>query len=60
MLKENIFSIEIMTSQEDLTVSDDDIGGIKAYLDDMKVERTMSGTKITLVKEIREDRTTDS
>ena len=58
MLKENIFSIEIMTSQEDLTVADVDIGGIKAYLDDMKVERTMSGTKITLVKEIREDRTT--
>jgi hypothetical protein len=60
MLKENIFSIEIMTSQEDLTVSDVDIGRIKAYLDDMKVERIMSGTKITLVKEIREDRATDS
>lgn len=57
MLKENIFSIEVKASLEDLTVTDADIEGIKSYLDDMKVERVMSGTKITLVKDIREDLT---
>ncbi|MBI5098738.1 MAG: ATP-binding protein [Nitrospirae bacterium] len=54
-LKENIFSAEISIPQEDFVLSDSDDRRIRAYIDDIKIEKIMSGTKITLFKDISKD-----
>jgi energy-coupling factor transporter ATP-binding protein EcfA2 len=53
--KENIFSVEIITSQKEFVLSDDDSERVKAYLDDLRIEEVVKGTKITLFKELKED-----
>jgi len=54
-LKENVFSAEISIPQEDFVLSDSDDRRIRAYLDDIKIEKIMGGTKIILVKDISKD-----
>ncbi len=54
-LKENVFSAEISIPQEDFVLSDSDDRRIRAYLDDIKIEKIMSGTKIILIKDINKD-----
>ena len=54
-LRENIFSMEVITSQKDFVMTDKDIIHIRTYLDDIRFESIMNGTRITLVKELKED-----
>jgi hypothetical protein len=54
-LNENVFSVEISIPQKDFVLSDSDDRRIRAYLDDLKVESIMTGTKITFLKEINKD-----
>ncbi len=50
-LEEKTFAVEIKTSQKDFVLSDADSERIRQYIDDIKVERIIDGTKITLLKE---------
>ena len=54
-LKENIFSAEISIPQKGFALSDSDNSRIRAYLDDLKVEGLINGTKIIFLKEISKD-----
>jgi hypothetical protein len=54
-LNENVFSVEVSIPQKDFVLSDSDDSRIRAYLDDLKVESIMTGTKITFLKEINKD-----
>ncbi len=59
-LKDNIFSVEILTSQPDLDFTDDESRRIRSYIDDMRVEKVMNGYKITMIKGLKEDIATAS
>ena len=59
-LIENNFFIEILIPQKHFALSDSDKGRIMAYLDDLKVEASNSGTKIIFLKKIMKDLTTTS
>ena len=59
-LIENNFFIEILIPQKHFALSDGDKGRIMAYLDDLKVEASNSGTKIIFLKKIMKDLTTTS
>ena len=52
---DNLFYVEIATSQKNIVLVEQDTSRIGAYLDDLKVENIEGGTVITLVKEIKED-----
>ncbi|MBI5408640.1 MAG: AAA family ATPase [Nitrospirae bacterium] len=54
-LKDNLFTAEVSVPRHDFSLSDSDNDRIKAYVDDVKVERVMTGTKITLFKELNKD-----
>ncbi len=54
-LKDNIFSIEVITSQTDLVITDENSRQIRPYTDDILVEEVMNGSKITLIKALTED-----
>lgn len=54
-LRENIFSMEIITSQRDFIMTDEDSIHIRSYFDDIRFERTMNGTRIILIKELKEN-----
>ncbi len=51
-LKENIFSIEITTPRQNIALTDDDSGYLREYIDDLSVEKTAKGTRITLFKHL--------
>jgi len=51
-LKENVFSTEITTPRENLPVTDDDRGYLREYIDELRVERTGKGTRVTLLKNL--------
>ena len=53
--KDGLFSIEVITSQVDLKMMANETEQVKAYLDEMKIEKIMNGTRITLIKGIMED-----
>lgn len=55
ILRDNLFSIEILTSQEDLTFTDSVMRHIRLYIDDIRVEEVKHGSKITLIKELKKD-----
>jgi hypothetical protein len=55
ILKDNMFSAEILTSHSDLVLSDDDNRRIRLYVDDLSVEKVMEGSRITLIKKLKED-----
>jgi hypothetical protein len=50
--EENAVSIEITTSLTNVEFTDSEKDQIKAYLDDIRIERLISGTRITLIKMI--------
>jgi anti-sigma regulatory factor (Ser/Thr protein kinase) len=54
-LKGNIFSIEITIPQKGFVLSDTDRNSLEPYIDDIKVEDIMSGSKLILLKEISKD-----
>lgn len=54
-LKEHIFSAEISIPQKDFALSDSDNSRISAYLDDLKVEDIVNGTKVIFLKDIGKD-----
>lgn len=54
-LKDNVFSIEIITSQKDLALTDDDRKHIRPYIDDIRVEEIIGGSRIILYKELKEN-----
>jgi hypothetical protein len=51
-LKDRTFSVEIMTSRQGLALSDDHSMRIRTYVDDIRVEEMMRGSKIILLKEL--------
>ncbi|NOZ67712.1 MAG: hypothetical protein GXP46_00350 [Deferribacteres bacterium] len=51
-LEDDIFSIEIMTPSENLAVTDDDRRYLREYIDELRVERTRKGTRVTLLKNL--------
>ncbi len=55
MLKNNIFSVEIVTPRRDLVLTDDTIGQIRNYIDTITREDTEKGSKIILTKGLKED-----
>jgi len=55
ILKDNMFSVEIVTSGEDLVLSDSVMRHIKLYVDDIRVKEVKHGSKITLTKELKKD-----
>ena len=55
ILKDNIFSVEIVTPRRDLVLSDDTIRQIRRYIDNITREDTEKGSKIILIKELKED-----
>jgi hypothetical protein len=50
--EENTVSIEITTSLANIEFTDSEKDQLRAYLDDVRIERVISGTRITLIKEI--------
>jgi hypothetical protein len=50
--EENTVSIEITSSLANIEVTDSEKDQLRAYLDDIRIERIISGTRITLIKEI--------
>ncbi|RJQ18395.1 MAG: ATP-binding protein [Nitrospiraceae bacterium] len=54
-LKDNAFSAEVVVPQKDFDLSENDIDRIKAHLDEVKTEKIMSGTRITLLRDISKD-----
>jgi hypothetical protein len=54
-LKDNVFSIEIITSQKDLALTDDERKHIRPYIDDIRVEEIIGGSRIILYKELKEN-----
>jgi hypothetical protein len=52
---ENVFSAAMITSQPDISVQSEENDNIRAYVDELKVEKVMNGTRITLLKEIKEN-----
>ena len=55
ILRENVFSVEILTSQLYPAFTDNDTRQIRPYIDDIKVEEVMNGSKITLIKKLNGD-----
>jgi hypothetical protein len=55
ILRENVFSVEILTSRSCPAFTDNDTRQIRPYIDDIKVEEVMNGSKITLIKELNGD-----
>ncbi|MBI4681536.1 MAG: ATP-binding protein [Nitrospirae bacterium] len=53
ILKGNIFSVEILTSQTDLDFADDESRRIMQYIDDIRIEKIMHGSKITMIKGLK-------
>jgi len=53
--KDNIFSVTVITSQLDPEMMDKEMDHIRSYVDDLKMEAVMNGTKITMIKEIKKD-----
>lgn len=51
-LKEDVFFVESTTSREDLVLTDDASTQLKAYVDDVKVEKVMNGSRITMTKHL--------
>jgi hypothetical protein len=45
----------MITSQPDISVQSEENDNIRAYVDELKVEKVMNGTRITLLKEIKEN-----
>ncbi len=54
-LKDNVFLTEITIPQKNFVLSGNDDIRLRTYLDNLTVENIMSGTKITLIKEISRD-----
>ncbi|HDZ02315.1 MAG TPA: ATP-binding protein [Nitrospirae bacterium] len=54
-LRENIFSMEVITSQRDFVMTDEDSIHIRSYFDDIRFESIMNGTRIILVKKLKEN-----
>jgi hypothetical protein len=58
-LIENKFSIEIETEQSDLDISSDSnrksLNLIKSHIDEINAEKTVSGSRITLIKVVHQD-----
>jgi len=55
IVKDNVFFVEILTSQPDLTFTDSVMRHMRLYIDDIRVEELKYGSKITLVKELNKD-----
>lgn len=53
--KDNIFSVTIVAAQLDPGMMEKECDHIRSYVDDLKIEGIMNGTKITMSKEIKED-----
>lgn len=53
-LKENVFFVESITSREDLVLTDDAGAQLRAYVDDVRVEKVINGSKITMTKKLEE------
>ncbi len=51
--RDNVFSTAIITSQPDISMLSEVNDHIRAYVDDLKVEKIMNGTRIVLLKEIK-------
>jgi hypothetical protein len=54
-LRDNVFSVEILTSQTDLIFTESVMRHIRQYIDDIRVEEVKNGSKITLVKKLNKD-----
>ena len=54
-LIDNTFSMEVTTPEKDIRVSDAELKRLSAYVDDISVEETLDGFRITLRKEISRD-----
>ncbi len=52
---EGIFSIEIADLLVDRKTLENESGRVRIYLDDMKFEKTMNGTRIQMIKKINKD-----
>ncbi|MBI5665672.1 MAG: ATP-binding protein [Nitrospirae bacterium] len=55
ILRDNVFSVEILTSQADLVFTESVMRHIRQYIDDIRVEDVKTGSKITLVKKVDKD-----
>lgn len=55
ILRDNVFYVEILTSQEELTFTDGVMSQIRLYIDDIRVEEVKQGSKITLIKKLKKD-----
>ncbi|RJR17775.1 MAG: ATP-binding protein [Nitrospiraceae bacterium] len=55
ILRDNVFSVEILTSRHGLIFTDSVMRHIKFYIDDIRVEEVKHGSKITLIKELKKD-----
>jgi hypothetical protein len=55
ILKDNVFSVEILTTRADLKFTDSVMRQIRLYIDDIKVEEVKHGSKITLIKELKKN-----
>jgi AAA+ ATPase superfamily predicted ATPase len=51
-LKDNVFSLAVVTAQPDLVLTDEESRLVLSYIDDISVEEEADGSKITLIKEV--------